>query len=149
VSASPASVALADAIVEADRWSHRLYPDNGWCASEDFRLERLLFHALGDGAEPYTDELDGFGWTQIAVFAAGRVVQVAPGSTQADADAAVRAVAPTLAVCDYRGGDVAPVAGLLPLPAGALVVVASLCVVCFTEVRATFPNAHFITQQED
>lgn len=126
-------LAMADALVEASGWSDHLYPDNGWL-NEDEQVSDLVRLALGDGDEPFRAEMP-FGGTHLVVYATGRVVPLAPDAPQATADAALRAAAPTVGVCDYAGEALNGRAVLLPVPAGATVVALALCEACAVFLR--------------
>ncbi|MDQ1629443.1 MAG: hypothetical protein QOI54_3187 [Actinomycetota bacterium] len=139
----PAILAMTDAMVAASGWSERLYPDNGWLA-EDEQLSMVVLTALGDGAEPFPAERL-VGGTHVVVYATGRVLALAPDVSQATADAALRAAAPTQGVCDYCPEPLLGSAVLLPYPAGATVVAVSLCAACVAFLRSTFPTAHYVT----
>lgn len=135
-----AATAMADAIVEATQFGLRLYPENRICV-EDERVSAVVRFVLEDGNEAYPVEL-AVGHTHVLV--GPRAVPVAPGTTQAHVEDLARACAPDLATCDYCG-EAAPVAGLLPVPAGASVPVLLLCQPCSAFLADTFPSAHFVT----
>jgi hypothetical protein len=136
--------AMADAMTAATQFGETLYPDNVVCV-EDERVSDLFRFLLDDGDEPFPVQL-AVGHTHMLI--SGRAVPVAPGTTQAATDAAVRACAPAYAVCDYCSGAVAPVAGLLPVPAGAQVAVLCLCEPCRAFLADTFPSAHFVSLED-
>ncbi len=138
---APHELALADALVEATRFGRRLYAANAVCV-EDERISTQVQFALADGNEAYPVDL-ALGHTHLLVGV--RAVPVAPGTPQAAADALARGAAPAWAACDYCAQGVTPVAGLLPVPAGASVVVLLLCGTCRTFLADAFgPSAHFI-----
>ncbi len=102
-------------------------------------------YILDDDGEAYPRQL-AVGHTHLLIGL--RAVPVAPGTPTADADALARAAAPRWAACDYCSGAVAPVAGLLPVPAGAQVAVLCLCDLCHAFLADTFPSAHFISLED-
>jgi hypothetical protein len=139
----PAVLAMADAMVEATSWADRLYPGNGWL-NEDEQLCEFVRVALGDGEEPYPAERL-LGATNLVVHAIGRVLPLAPDATQAMADAALRAAAPTVRACDYCQAPLVALSLLLPVPAGATVIAVALCDTCAVFLRSAFPTAHYVT----
>lgn len=140
-SLAPHELALADALVEATRFGGRLYAANAVCI-EDERISEQVRFALADGNEAFPVDLS-FGHTHLLVGV--RAVPVAPGTAQAAADALARGAAPAWAVCDYCTQGVTPVVRLLPVPAGASVVVLLLCGTCHAFLADVFgPSAHFI-----
>ena len=141
---APAVSALADALVEATRFGERLYECNAVCV-EDERISTQVLFAVNDGNEAYPVDL-ALGHTYLLVGV--RAVPVAPGTPRAAADALARGAAQPWAVCDYCTGHVAPVGGLLPVPAGASVVVLVLCGVCRAFLADAIPSAHFIDLED-
>lgn len=134
------ATAMADAIVAATRFGSDLYPQNAVCV-EDERVSEVVRFVLDDGNEAYPLEL-AVGHTHLLIGPQARAVP--PGLRSTDVDGIARACAPAYAVCDYCSGPVAPVAGLLPVPAGASVPVLCLCESCTTFLADTFPSAHFV-----
>lgn len=136
------ATAMADALVAATQFAGPLYPTNRVCV-EDERVSAQVRYVLNDGDEVFPLDLAP-AHTHLLVGA--RAVPLAPDVHQAAADAVAAGCAPALAVCDYCSGPVAPVAGLLPVPAGACVVVLCLCQPCKAFLADTFPSAHFVSE---
>lgn len=140
----PGAAALADALVEATRFGGRLYDGNAFCV-EDARISEQVRFVLDDGNEAYPVDL-ALGHTYLLVGV--RAIPVAPGTARATADALARGAAPAWTVCDYCTGAVAPVAGLLPVGAGASVAVLLLCGTCRDFLTDAMPSAHFIATED-
>jgi hypothetical protein len=136
------ATAMADALVAATRFAGTLYPENRQCV-EDERVSAQVRCALNDGDEVFPVDLAP-GHTHVLVGM--RAVPVAPDVQQVAADALARGCAPAVAPCVYCSGPLAPVAGLLPVPAGACVVVLCLCQPCKAFLADTFPLAHFVPE---
>lgn len=136
------ATAMADALVAATQFAGSLYPKNR-CCTDDERVSEQVRYMLNDGDEAFPVDLAP-GHTHVLVGA--RAVPLAPGVGHSAADAVVRGCAPTVAPCDYCSGPVAPVAGLLPVPAGACVVVLCLCQPCNDFLTDHFRSAHFISE---
>jgi len=128
----------------AAAWVAALYPDNAWLLVED-GISDLVREALAGGPDPYPFAVRDCEDAHVLVRASGRVVVVGPGT---DVEAATRAAALPLARCDYCGGDVAPVASLLPVPAPPQLVVLSLCTFCASRVADTYPDARLFFLEE-
>lgn len=129
----------------AARWVAELYPDNAWLR-EDNVVSDLVQEALAGGppeAYPFTDR--GAEDAHVLLRASGRMVVVGPGT---DVEAATRAAADRVARCDYCGGDVAPVASLLPVPAPPQLVALSLCTFCTSRLAVAYPDARLFFLEE-
>lgn len=135
---------MTDAMVAATQFGGTLYPQNVVC-NDDERVSERVRWLLSDGDEQFPVEL-AVGHTHLLVGA--RVLPLAPGTPTATVDAAVRGAAPTHAVCDYCAGDLAPVAGLLPVPAGACVAALLLCGTCRDFLTDAFPSVHFVPVED-
>lgn len=142
--ASPAVTAMADATHAATQFSGRLYPKNWVCTSLSEAVSEAVRRALDDANEQWGLDFD-FAQPFVLVPSVGFGKEVWPDSRRAFVDALARLRVPRLAACDTCSRGVAPVAGLLPVPAGAAVVVLALCSACFTFLACdAFPSAYFL-----
>lgn len=140
----------------AARWVAELYPDNAWLR-EDNVISDLVLKALAGGLDnacPFTDSDHEVAYpftdrgpedAHVLLLASGRMVVVGPGT---DVEAATRAAADRVARCDYCGGDVAPVASLLPVPAPPQLVALSLCTFCTSRMADAYPDARLFFLEE-
>lgn len=142
--ASPAITAMADATFAATQFSRRLYPENAVCNDAE-QVSEAVRRALHETGEDF-----GVGHTYVVIASNGVAVPVAPDVRRAAVDALIRVRAPRLAACDTCSRGLAPVDGLLPVGAGAVVVVLALCEPCLTFLsRDAFPAASFLTNPEN
>jgi hypothetical protein len=133
---------MADAILAATQFGHVQYPENVVCNDAE-QVSRAVLLALQDGDERFPVDLVT-AHTYVLAPSAGRAVPVAPDVPRSAVDALAWACAPDVAVCDTCPRGLAPVAGLLPVGAGAVVVVLALCRDCTSFITDVFSSAHLI-----
>jgi hypothetical protein len=138
---------MADAILAATCFGHDLYPENVICNDWE-QVSRAVLLALQDGHEMFPVDL-AVAHTYVIVPSAGRAVLVAPDVARSAVDALARACGPDVAVCDTCPRGLAPLVGLLPVGAGAVVVVLALCRDCTAFITDVFSSAHLITATEN
>lgn len=136
---APHVIAMADAIEAAARFSD-LYGQNAF-VMEYPTVSGKVRRALHGGDEAYSED------RQLAhnyALVGLRTVPVRPGTPRADVDALLAAAVPAVGTCDQCPWPSTPLVGLLPVPAGAVVVALLLCEECWQSKTTAMPTAHFI-----
>lgn len=137
---APHVLAMSDAILAATRFGHSLYGQNAF-VMEYPTVNGKVRRALDDGSEPYSDDRAlAHNYALVGL----RTVPVQPGTPRPAVDALLAAAVPGAGTCDVCPWPSTPLVGLLPVPAGAVVVALVLCEECWLVMTKQMPRAHFI-----
>lgn len=137
---APATLALSDAILAATGFGSSLYGGNSFVIDFPTFMGKVRL-ALEGGGERYPVDRE---LTHNYGLVGLRTVPLQPGTPRRAVDALLAAAVPAVAACDLCPWPSTAPAGLLPVPAGAVVVGLILCEECWTPTRRKMPRAHFI-----
>lgn len=137
---APHVVAMSDAVLAAARFGHSLYGGNAF-VTEYASVSGKVRRALDGGDERYPVDRH---LTHTYALVGLRTVSVQPDAPRAAVDALLAAAMPAAGTCDGCPWPSTPLVGLLPVPAGAVVVALLLCGDCWQALTQRMPGAHFI-----
>lgn len=137
---APHVLAMSDAILAATGFGKSLYGSNARVV-EYPTISGKVRRALDGEDERYpADRNIAHNYALVGL----RVVPVQPGTPRAAVDALLAAAVPTAGACDLCPWPSTSLVGLLPVPAGAVVVGLVLCAGCWADLTRKMPSAHFV-----
>ncbi len=137
---APHELAMSDAILAATRFGDSLYGGNAF-VMEYPTVSGKVRRALDGDSESYpVDRSLAHTYALVGL----RTLPVQPDLPRAAVDAQLAAAMPAAGTCDVCPWPSTPLVGLLPIPAGAVVVALVLCEDCWHVMTRQMPRAHFI-----